>query len=54
MQLSFILPNKKEVVVREILFKDLRKFSLYEDFTITDTIEFLETFIVIFKRGMHK
>jgi len=46
MQLSFILPNKKEVVVREILFKDLRKFSLYEDFTITDTIEFLETFIV--------
>ena len=46
MQLSFILPNKKEVFVRELLFKDLRKFSLYQDFTTTSALQFLETFIL--------
>ena len=45
MQLSFILPNKKEVVVEEILFKDLRKFSLYSDSAVGDALKFLETFI---------
>tara|TARA_R100000781_G_scaffold83757_1_gene51580 strand:- start:727 stop:1521 length:795 start_codon:yes stop_codon:yes gene_type:complete len=46
MQLSFILPNKKEVFVRELLFKDLRKFSLHDDFTVTSGMQFLETFII--------
>tara|TARA_R110002012_G_scaffold53961_11_gene138367 strand:- start:3747 stop:4541 length:795 start_codon:yes stop_codon:yes gene_type:complete len=45
MQLSFILPNKKEVVIEEILYKDLRKFSLYSDSAIGNALEFLETFI---------
>ena len=46
MQFSFILPNKKEVFVRELLFKDLRNFSLHDDFTGTSGIQFLETFII--------
>jgi len=45
MQLSFVLPNKKEVVAEEILFKDLRKFSLYSDSAVGDALGFLETFI---------
>ena len=46
MQLSFVLPNKKEVFVKELLFKDLRKFSSHDDFTVTSGIQFLETFII--------
>ena len=46
MQLVLTLPNKKEVVVREILYKDLRKFCLYDNFSIAETIDYLETFIV--------
>jgi|TARA_R110002020_G_scaffold118060_3_gene269969 hypothetical protein len=46
MQLLLTLPNKKEVVVEEILYKDLRKFCLYNNLTIADTIDYLETFIV--------
>ena len=46
MDLSFILPNKKEVSVKEILYKDLRKISLYRDSTTVGIIEFLESFIL--------
>jgi len=45
MELSFRLPNKKEVLVKELLFKDLRNFSLYRDSTLTGAIKFLESFI---------
>tara|TARA_R110002020_G_scaffold164479_3_gene351258 strand:- start:806 stop:1600 length:795 start_codon:yes stop_codon:yes gene_type:complete len=46
MQLVLTFPNKKEVVVKEILYKDLRKFCLYDNLTITEAIDYLETFIV--------
>ena len=46
MGLSFILPNKKEVLVNEIVYKDLRKISLYRDASITGTLNFLESFIL--------
>jgi len=46
MQLLLTLPNKKEVVVEEILYKDLRKFCLYDNLTIAETIDYLETFII--------
>ena len=46
MDVSFILPNKKEVFVKEILYKDLRKISLYRDSTTVGVIEFLESFIL--------
>jgi len=46
MQLQFTLPNKKEVVLEEILYKDLRKFCLYDNLTIAEAIDYLETFIV--------
>jgi len=46
MDLSFTLPNKKEVFVNEILYKDLRKISLYSDSTTAGIIEFLESFIL--------
>jgi len=46
MDLSFILPNKKEVFVKEILYKDLRKISLYRDSTTIGIIKFLESFIL--------
>ena len=46
MDLSFTLPNKKEVVVSEILYKDLRKMALYNDSSLSNTIDFLESFIL--------
>jgi len=46
MDLSFTLPNKKEVVVKEILYKDLRKMALYNDSSRSNIIKFLESFIV--------
>jgi hypothetical protein len=46
MDLSFILPNKKEVLVKEILYKDLRKLSLYRDSGIMGVVKFLESFII--------
>ena len=46
MQLLLTLPNKKEVVMEEILYKDLRKFCLYDNLTIAETIDYLETFII--------
>mgnify|MGYP003151892461 CR=1 FL=1 len=46
MELLVTLPNKKEVVMKEILYKDLRKFSLYDNLSITTAIDHLETFIV--------
>lgn len=46
MDLSFILPSKKEVFVNEILYKDLRKISLYRDSTTAGIVEFLESFIL--------
>ena len=46
MDLSFTLPNKKEVVVNEILYKDLRKMALYNDSSTSNTIDFLESFII--------
>lgn len=46
MDLSFILPSKKEVFVNEILYKDLRKISLYRDSTTVGIVEFLESFIL--------
>ena len=32
--------------MKEILYKDLRKFCLYDNLTIAETIDYLETFIV--------
>ena len=46
MQLLLTLPNKKEVVMKEILYKDLRKFCLYDNLTIAEVMDYLETFIV--------
>ena len=45
MQFSVTLPNKKEVVVKEILLKDLRYLSLYGESSIPKSIKFLESFI---------
>ena len=46
MQLLLTLPNNKEVLVEEILYKDLRRFCLYKNLSIVETIDYLETFIV--------
>ena len=46
MDLSFTLPNNKEVIVNEILYKDLRKMALYSDSSLPNTIDFLESFIL--------
>ena len=51
MDLSFTLPNKKEVTVNEILYKDLRKMALYNDSSYSNIIRFLESFIVT--RGLN-
>ena len=34
------------MIVEEILYKDLRKFCLYDNLTIAEIIDYLETFIV--------
>ena len=46
MQLLFTLPNKKEVVMKEILYKDLKKFCRPDNLTIAAAIDYLETLIV--------
>jgi hypothetical protein len=46
MEITFTLPNKKEVLVNEILYKDLRKIALYSDTSVTGTVNFLESFIL--------
>ena len=46
MQLVLTLPNKKEVIMEEVLYKNLRKFCLYDNLSIANTIDYLETFIV--------
>ena len=46
MQLVLTLPNKKEVIMEEVLYKDLRKFCQYDNLSIANTIDYLETFIV--------
>tara|TARA_R100000664_G_C2759424_1_gene149205 strand:+ start:2959 stop:3753 length:795 start_codon:yes stop_codon:yes gene_type:complete len=46
MDLSFTLLNKKEVTVKEILYRDLRKLALYSDSSISNIIKFLESFII--------
>ena len=46
MQLCLTLPSKKEVIVEELLYKDLRKFCLYDNLNIAEIIDYLETFIV--------
>ena len=45
MQFSVTLPNKKEVIVKEILLKDIRYFSLYAESSVVKSIKFLESFI---------
>ena len=46
MQFTHVLPNGKEVQLKEILFKDLRTFNLYEDTSIRGKMEFLQSFIL--------
>ena len=43
--MSFKLPNQREVFVKELLYKDLRNFSLYKDSTLPGRLNFLDTFI---------
>tara|TARA_R110002020_G_scaffold206233_2_gene411388 strand:- start:2524 stop:3306 length:783 start_codon:yes stop_codon:yes gene_type:complete len=45
MQFSVTLPNKKEVIVKELLLKDLRYLSLYAESSVAKSIKFLESFI---------
>ena len=46
MYISHILPNGKEVRLKEIFFKDLRTFNLYEEASISGRLNFLESFIL--------
>ena len=46
MQFIHVLPNGKEVYLKEILFKDLRTFNLYEDTSLRGKIDFLQSFIL--------
>ena len=45
MQLSFSLPNEKEVVTEEFLFKDIRQFCSYKKIPLSQSIRVLESFI---------
>ena len=45
MQLSFNLPNGKEVVTEEFLFKDIRQFCSYKKIPLSQSIRVLESFI---------
>ena len=46
MYITYTLPNKKEVKLKELLYKDLRVFSLYGGTSTHSQIEFLESFIL--------
>tara|TARA_R100000808_G_C2153679_1_gene164152 strand:- start:1387 stop:2181 length:795 start_codon:yes stop_codon:yes gene_type:complete len=46
MTFTYILPNRKEVRLKEILYKDLRTFNLYSDTALHGRLEFLESFIL--------
>jgi len=46
MYITHILPNGKEVKLKEILYKDLRTFNLYGEATIKGRLNFLESFII--------
>lgn len=46
MQFPVFLPNKKEVIVREVLLKDLKYLSLYAKSSVSESVKFLESFIV--------
>ena len=46
MHITHVLPNGKEVRLKEILFKDIRTFNFYENTSIQGRIEFLQSFIL--------
>ena len=46
MNFTYILPNRKEVKLKEILFKDLRTFNLYSETSLRGRLDFLESFII--------
>mgnify|MGYP003115204700 FL=1 len=46
MNFAYILPNRKEVFLKEILYKDLRTFNLYSDTALRGRMDFLESFIL--------
>ena len=46
MYISYILPNGKEVRLKEILYKDLRTFNLYGETSFSGQLDFLESFIL--------
>jgi hypothetical protein len=46
MYITHILPNGKEIKLREFLYKDIRTFNLYQDASIFGRISFLESFIL--------
>ena len=46
MNFAYTLPNRKEVNLKEILYKDLRTFNLYSDTALRGRMDFLESFIL--------
>jgi len=46
MNFTYILPNRKEAKLKEILYKDLRTFNLYSETALHGRIDFLESFII--------
>ena len=46
MYFTYILPNGKEIKLKEFLYKDIRTFNLYQDASIFGRINFLESFIL--------
>lgn len=46
MHFTYILPNRKEVKLKELLYKDLRTFNLYSETALPGRIDFLESFIL--------
>ena len=46
MYITHVLPNGKEIRLKEILFKDIRTFNFYENTAIQGRVEFLQSFIL--------
>jgi|TARA_R110002020_G_scaffold260513_4_gene474756 hypothetical protein len=46
MQFPILLPNNKEIVIRTIVLKDLKYFSLLASTSLEQAIKFLESFII--------
>lgn len=46
MHITHVLPNGKEVRLKEILFKDIRTFNFYENTSFQGRVEFLQSFIL--------